>query len=110
MISTKSWASRVVANSFFSLVGMVVFLEMTVDMRPSLMRTPRECGVTSSSTTSSMSPLMMPHIEGVRGDVEQHHVLDVAADDAALGGGADRHDLVGVHVLGADLAEDRLDL
>ena len=79
MISTKSWSSRVVANSFFSLVGMVVFFGMTCDMRPSLMRTPSECGR----------------------DVEQHHVLDLAADDRALRRGADRDDLVGVHVLRA---------
>ncbi len=36
--------------------------------------------------------------ERQRGDVEQHHVLDVAAQDAGLDRGAHRHHLVGVDV------------
>ncbi len=47
--------------------------------------------------------------ERQRGDVEQDQVLDVAADDAALDGGADRHHLVGVDVAVRRAPEDALD-
>ena len=46
--------------------------------------------------------------ERQRGDVEQDQVLDVAAQDAALDGGADRHDLVGIDLAVRLLAEDLL--
>ena len=43
--------------------------------------------------------------EGERGDVEQEDILDVAAEDAALDGRADRNDLVGIHSLVGLLAD-----
>ena len=46
--------------------------------------------------------------ERQRRDVEQHEVLDVAAQDAALDGGADRHHLVGVDLAVRLAAEDLL--
>ena len=47
--------------------------------------------------------------ERQRGDVEQQHVLDVAAQHAGLDGGADGDDLVGVDALVGLLAGERLD-
>ena len=47
--------------------------------------------------------------ERQRRDVEQQHVLDLAAEHAALDGGADRDGLVRVHVLARLLAEELLD-
>src|SRR5437868_3402615 len=46
--------------------------------------------------------------ERQRGHVEEQHVLDVAAQHAALDRGADRHDLVGVDALVGLLAEEVL--
>ena len=43
--------------------------------------------------------------ERQRSDVEQEHVLDVAAENAALNRGADRHHFVGIHALVRLLAE-----
>ena len=46
--------------------------------------------------------------ERQRRDVEKDHVLDVAAQNAALHRGADGHDFVGIDVAVRLLAEDRL--
>ena len=48
--------------------------------------------------------------EGQRGDVEQQHVLDLAAQHAALDGGADGDDLVRVDAAVRLLADDLADL
>jgi hypothetical protein len=46
--------------------------------------------------------------ERQRGDVEQEHVLHLALEHAALDGGADGHDLVGVHALCGSLPKKLL--
>ncbi len=47
--------------------------------------------------------------EGQRRDVEQDHVLDVAAKDAALDGRADGDDFIGIDVAVRIFSEDLLD-
>ena len=66
--------SSAVVNTSVRLVGMVVLRSMSLVITPPL--------------------VSMPRLQ--RGDVEQQHVLDVAAQHAGLDRGADGDDLVGV--------------
>jgi len=47
--------------------------------------------------------------QGKRGDIEEQDVLDLPLEDAALDGGADSHDLVGIDPLARGLGKDLLD-
>ena len=55
-ISTEGWLSAAVENTWDFLVGMVVFLSMSLVAMPPRVSMPRDSGVTSSSRTSLTSP------------------------------------------------------
>jgi hypothetical protein len=85
---TAVWLSSAVENTWFALVGIVVFFWISLVMTPPSVSMPSDNGVTSSSSTSLTSPL-------------QH---------AALDRGADGHGLIRVDVLAGFLAEELLHL
>ena len=85
-MDTAVWLSEAVEKVWLLRVGMVVLRSMSLVNTPPRVSMPRESGR----------------------DVQEEHVLDVAAEDAALDGGAHGHHLVGVDALAAFLAEDVL--
>ena len=56
LISTEGWLSTAVENTCDFLVGMVVFLSISLVATPPRVSMPRDRGVTSSSRTSLTSP------------------------------------------------------
>ena len=84
---TAVWLSSAVLNTCWALVGIVVFLSISLVMTPPSVSMPT----------------------GQRRDVEQQHVLDLAAEHTALDGRAHRDRLVRVDVLPGLLAEEVLD-
>ena len=56
LISTEGWLSTAVENTWLFLVGMVVFLSISLVATPPRVSIPRDRGVTSSRRTSLTSP------------------------------------------------------
>ena len=56
LISTEGWLSTAVENTWLFLVGMVVFLSISLVATPPRVSMPRDRGVTSRSSTSLTSP------------------------------------------------------
>ncbi len=59
-IVTAFWLSSAVENTCCALVGMVVFLLISLVITPPSVSMPRDSGVTSSSSTSLTSPFSTP--------------------------------------------------
>ena len=59
-IVTAVWLSSAVENTWFALVGMVVFFLISLVITPPSVSMPSDSGVTSSSSTSLTSPLSTP--------------------------------------------------
>ena len=57
---TADWLSSAVENTWFALVGMVVFFSISLVITPPRVSIPSDSGVTSSSSTSLTSPPSTP--------------------------------------------------
>ena len=57
---TAVWLSSAVENTCCALVGMVVFLSISLVITPPMVSIPRDSGVTSNSSTSLTSPPSTP--------------------------------------------------
>src|SRR6266404_1682412 len=122
-IVTAPWLSSAVENTCCALVGIVVFLLMSLVITPPSVSMPSESGVTSSSSTSFTSPFSTPawmaarlaaedlahridHLRHARLAADQDHVVDLGDLDARV---LDR-DAARLHGFLDQLVHQRLEL